>query len=99
MVLDFTLINDKKVGSDIQEIEVPIKGLCAIEVPFKKFIVPYLEKNRTYAEVHNRLWLDFVDNLEEQGDAYKKGLSELLQARGMLMESLKLIEQNYSQFL
>ncbi|MCH8945790.1 MAG: hypothetical protein IIA85_02615 [Nanoarchaeota archaeon] len=99
MTIDFILINDKQVGSYIQEIEVPIKGLCKIEVPFREFIIPYLEKNRTYEEVHNRLWLDFVDNLEEQGDAYKKGLSELLQARGMLMESLKLIEQNYYQFL
>lgn len=99
MTIDFALINDKRVGWEIKKIEASFRGTCAVEVLFQQFVQPYLESNRTYAEVYNRLKLSLIANLEGQGVADKKDLSRLLKERGILTESVRLIKQNYSQFL
>jgi hypothetical protein len=69
------------------------------DVLFGDFIFPYLRNSESYSEIHNKLWLGLISNIEGQSQNSTEDLSRLLQERSMLISSLKLIEQKYPQFL
>ena len=96
-IFNFLKIHNEKVGSEIKFNKYEI--ITNEKVYFGDFIFPYLRDLETYAEVHDKLWLELATNFGNQKDCNKKDLSNLLQMRGMLMKSITLIEQNYHQFL
>ncbi len=95
MALDFSLINQQDVGWDLVEIEVPFKGVYAVKVPFEKFIPHYIKNSENYKQVYNKLRKNLRKNLEKQNSTSKKNVSEILQERGMLMNSMSIIRSNY----
>lgn len=96
-IFDFLKIYDVNVGSKIICGGNEINSIE--EISFGDFVFQYLRDLETYAEVHNKLWLELTENYRNQKSCDKKDLSKLLQERGMLINSIKLIERNYGGFL